>query len=54
MRLDVSQAESGIQFLAPQIAQAAATGVSASRMGNRDLQYAPHGAFAGEPCALHG
>jgi crotonobetainyl-CoA:carnitine CoA-transferase CaiB-like acyl-CoA transferase len=45
--LDVSQAESGIQFLAAQIAQAAATGISASRMGNRDAQYAPHGAF---PC----
>ncbi len=46
--LDISQAEAGIQFLAPQVADAAATGRIAQAMGNRDAQYAPHGVF---PCA---
>jgi crotonobetainyl-CoA:carnitine CoA-transferase CaiB-like acyl-CoA transferase len=45
-RLDVSQAEAGIQFLAPQIAEAAATGRIAGPLGNRDPQLAPHGVFA--------
>ena len=44
--LDVSQAEAGIQFLAPQIADAADTGRVASPLGNRDPQFAPHGVFA--------
>ena len=44
--LDISQAEAGIQFLAPQIADAAATGRIAAAMGNRDVQFAPHGVFA--------
>ena len=43
--LDISQAEAGIQFLAPQVADAAATGRLAAAMGNRDPQYAPHGVF---------
>jgi len=45
--LDVSQAEAGIQFLAPQVADAAATGRIAEPQGNRDPQFAPHGVF---PC----
>ena len=44
--LDVSQAEAGIQFLAPQIAEAAATGRIAAPGGNRDPLFAPHGVFA--------
>jgi crotonobetainyl-CoA:carnitine CoA-transferase CaiB-like acyl-CoA transferase len=44
--LDVSQAEAGIQFLAPQVADAAATGRIAAPRGNRDPHYAPHGVFA--------
>jgi len=48
--LDISQAEAGIQFLAPQVADAAATGRIAGAIGNRDPQFAPHGVFrcAGE------
>ena len=43
--LDVSQAEAGIAFLAPQIAECAATGRVATAQGNRDPSYAPHGVF---------
>jgi crotonobetainyl-CoA:carnitine CoA-transferase CaiB-like acyl-CoA transferase len=46
--LDSSQAEAGMQFIAPQIADAAATGRVARAVGNRDAQMAPHGVF---PCA---
>ena len=46
--LDISQAEAGICFLAPQVADAAATGRVAAPMGNRDARFAPHGVF---PCA---
>lgn len=46
--LDISQAEAGIQFLAPQIADGAATGRQAAPLGNRDPHFAPHGVF---PCA---
>lgn len=45
--LDVSQAEAGMQFLAPQIADHSVTGRVASHVGNRDPQMAPHGVF---PC----
>ncbi|MGE0384168.1 MAG: CaiB/BaiF CoA transferase family protein [Gammaproteobacteria bacterium] len=45
--IDVSQAEAGIQFLAPQIADCAATGTVVEPRGNRDPQMAPHGVF---PC----
>lgn len=48
--LDAAQAEAGMQFLAPQIADAAATGHVAEALGNRDPQFAPHGVFA---CAGH-
>ena len=44
--LDISQAEAGIQFLAPQIADAAATGRIAGPRGNRDPRFSPHGVFA--------
>jgi crotonobetainyl-CoA:carnitine CoA-transferase CaiB-like acyl-CoA transferase len=50
MFIDVSQAEAGIQFLAPQIADYAATGRVAEAQGNRDTHFAPHGVFA---CADH-
>lgn len=43
--LDVSQAEAGIAFLAPQIADCAATGRVAGALGNRDPAFAPHGVF---------
>ena len=44
--LDISQAEAGMQFLAPLIAETAATGRIAGANGNRDPQFAPHGVFA--------
>ena len=44
--LDVSQAEAGIQFLAPQVADAASTGRIAGPLGNRDPRFAPHGVFS--------
>ncbi len=44
--LDISQAEAGMQFLAPLIAETAATGQVAASNGNRDPQFAPHGVFA--------
>ncbi len=44
--LDISQAEAGMQFLSPQIADAAATGRIATATGNRDPHFAPHGVFA--------
>ena len=50
MYIDSSQAEAGVQFLAPQIADYAATGRIATARGNRDPQCAPHGVFA---CAGH-
>ena len=49
--LDVSQAEAGMQFLAPQLAHCAATGTIAAPQGNRDAQMAPHGVFACRPTA---
>jgi len=43
--IDIAQAEAAIQFLAPEVAAAAAGGEVARAMGNRDRQYAPHGVF---------
>lgn len=43
--LDISQAEAGMQFLAPQIADYSVTGRVAEHVGNRDPQMAPHGVF---------
>ncbi|HEY1930233.1 MAG TPA: CoA transferase [Caulobacteraceae bacterium] len=48
--IDAAQAEAGLQFLAPQIADYAATGRVAEALGNRDPCFAPHGVFA---CAGH-
>ncbi len=45
--LDVAQCEAGIQFLAPQIADCAATGRVVELKGNRDGKLSPHGVF---PC----
>jgi benzylsuccinate CoA-transferase BbsF subunit len=45
--LDIAQAEAAIHFLAPEIAHYAQQGVIATRRGNRDLQFAPHGVY---PC----
>jgi len=44
--MDVSQAESGIQFLAPYIADYTATGRIVSTNGNRDEQISPSGVFS--------
>ena len=43
--IDVSQAEAGIAFLAPQIADYGASGRVARAAGNRDPACAPHGVF---------
>jgi benzylsuccinate CoA-transferase BbsF subunit len=44
--LDVAQVESGVWFLAPEIAAFAADGVVQGRDGNRDASFVPHGVFA--------
>jgi crotonobetainyl-CoA:carnitine CoA-transferase CaiB-like acyl-CoA transferase len=48
--IDVSQVESALQFIAPVIAEASATGSSRTRDGNRDGRFVLHGVFpaAGE------
>jgi crotonobetainyl-CoA:carnitine CoA-transferase CaiB-like acyl-CoA transferase len=46
--LDLSQYETGLQFMAPVIAQHHAAGAVPSRAGNRDQVAVPHGVF---PCA---
>ncbi len=46
--LDLSQFECGLQFLGPALLDYAVNGRVAGRMGNRDPQACPHGAF---PCA---
>jgi crotonobetainyl-CoA:carnitine CoA-transferase CaiB-like acyl-CoA transferase len=43
--IDVSQVEAALQFIAPVIAQASATGRGASRNGNADARFALHGVF---------
>jgi crotonobetainyl-CoA:carnitine CoA-transferase CaiB-like acyl-CoA transferase len=43
--IDVSQAEAGIAFLAPQIADYRSSGRVARAQGNRDPAFAPHGVF---------
>ena len=50
-RIDLSQVEAGIAFLAPELAAYACTGEVAERRGNRDPQMAPHGVFACRPGA---
>jgi benzylsuccinate CoA-transferase BbsF subunit len=49
--IDVSQTEAAIQFLAPQVAEHAATGRVAAADGNRDPALAPHGVY---PCVDDG
>jgi crotonobetainyl-CoA:carnitine CoA-transferase CaiB-like acyl-CoA transferase len=53
IRIDLSQVEAGIFFLAPELAAYASTGETALRRGNRDLQMAPHGVFACRRGAEH-
>jgi crotonobetainyl-CoA:carnitine CoA-transferase CaiB-like acyl-CoA transferase len=43
--IDVSQAETGIVFLAPQVADYRSSGRIAGAHGNRDPAFAPHGVF---------
>ena len=43
--IDISQVEAAASFLAPEIADAAATGHVATARGNRDAAMAPHGVF---------
>jgi crotonobetainyl-CoA:carnitine CoA-transferase CaiB-like acyl-CoA transferase len=49
--LDVSQAECGAWFLAPEIADYVAQGRILERQGNRDAAFAPHGVFPCSPAA---
>jgi len=49
--IDVSQTEAAIQFLAPQVADHAASGRVAEANGNRDPAMAPHGVY---PCVDDG
>ena len=48
--IDLAQAEAAMHFLTPAILDYTANGVVQARIGNRDLNYAPHGAYptAGE------
>ena len=46
--IDLAQAEAGVAFLAPQVAEYCATGRIAGAQGNRDPQFAPHGVFQAE------
>jgi crotonobetainyl-CoA:carnitine CoA-transferase CaiB-like acyl-CoA transferase len=43
--LDIAQAEAGMQFLAPYIAQTSVTGEVLRAVGNKDAAMAPHGAY---------
>lgn len=45
-RVEVSQVEAGIHFLAPALVDYATTGRVAERNGNRDAAMAPHGVYA--------
>lgn len=47
--IDVAQAEAAIHFLGPQVAEVVATGVAATRQGNADRQFAPHGVYTCRP-----
>ncbi|MBM3607386.1 MAG: CoA transferase [Alphaproteobacteria bacterium] len=47
--IDISQAECGLQFLGPQLAEYFATGHALSARGNDDDNQAPHGVFACSP-----
>lgn len=43
--IDMAQAEAALHFLAPAVLDYVANGNMATRMGNADPQYAPHGAY---------
>ena len=47
VHIDISQYETGVQFLATEILEYAATGAVAHRRGNRDAVAVPHGCY---PC----
>jgi benzylsuccinate CoA-transferase BbsF subunit len=47
VRIDLSQYETGVQFIAPALLDFAANGVVAHRNGNRDAVAVPHGCY---PC----
>jgi benzylsuccinate CoA-transferase BbsF subunit len=44
-RLDLSQVEGSLQYIAPALLEYSANGVVAERAGNRDVAMAPHGVF---------
>ena len=50
--IDMAQGEAAVHFLAPAVLDYVANGHITSRIGNADLQYAPHGVYpaAGEDC----
>ena len=47
LRIDLAQYETGLQFIAPALLEYEVNGRVATRMGNRSLHAAPHGAY---PC----
>ncbi len=47
LRIDLAQYETGLQFIAPALLEYEVTGRVMTRMGNRSLHAAPHGAY---PC----
>lgn len=47
--IDVSQVEAGVYLQAPEIADNAATGAVAQRLGNADREHAPHGVYPALP-----
>ena len=51
LRIDLAQAEAGMQFIASAIADFGATGRVAKAMANRDPQMAPHGVYACKPAS---
>ncbi|MEB3070281.1 CaiB/BaiF CoA transferase family protein [[Mycobacterium] vasticus] len=52
--LDVAQVEAGIWLQAPEVADCAANGMVAARLGNADRELAPHGVFRCRPDADSG
>jgi benzylsuccinate CoA-transferase BbsF subunit len=47
--IDVSQVEAGVFFQSAEIADNAATGTVAERLGNADREFAPHGVYRARP-----
>jgi crotonobetainyl-CoA:carnitine CoA-transferase CaiB-like acyl-CoA transferase len=52
--LDVAQVEAGIWLQAPEVADCAANGTIATRLGDADREFAPHGVFKCRPDAGSG